>query len=107
MEPNATLWTTEVILQLGQHHLVGTHPMVKFMIESIFTPTLVISFRGGSSLWFLPGPLTYTQQDSVTQLMKVINASYWAINLSDSSLASDCWICMKPGPIQHIGVIFN
>jgi hypothetical protein len=39
--------------------------------------------------------------------MEVINTSYQTLNHSSPSLASYCWICVKPGPIQYIGVILN
>jgi hypothetical protein len=77
------------------------------MIKSVFTPTPVISSQEDSSTWYLLGSPAYTRQDSVAQIMKLINASYQALNYSDSSLASNCRICMKPGPIQYTEVILN
>jgi len=110
LELNATSWATGIILLLGQYHPMGTDPMAKFMIKSMFTPSLTVNPQSqteNNSPWRIPGSPIHTQQASIVQLLGMINASHQALNHSNPPLVSDCWICRKPGPIQYLGVILN
>ena len=49
----------------------------------------------------------HTQQTSTVQLLGMINASHQVLNHSSPPLVSDCWICIKPGSVQYLGVLLN
>jgi len=84
--------------------------MAKFMIKSMFTPSLTVNPQSqteNNSPWHIPGSPIHMQQASIAQLLGMINASHQALNHSNPPLVSDGWICMKSGPVQYLGVILN
>ncbi|XP_054551856.1 uncharacterized protein LOC129145904 [Talpa occidentalis] len=106
---NSNMWTTGIILQLGLMHL-PRHPMVSFMVKSVFVPSLTVGPRGTKELSGLPpswASFDLFQQTSMPQLIGMIKAPQLSLNLSNAALTSDCWICMEPSLVQYYGIILS